>query len=84
MERLKRKPVSLRQSIRGAIAKFSVLGFWTQLLLAYALHKSFIFIRIPITVAITPKVVKTLRGWGWNIGNPTAKTGSIAAQAGKG
>jgi hypothetical protein len=36
--------------------------------LAYALHKSFIFIRVPITAAITPKVVRTLRGWGWNIG----------------
>lgn len=43
-------------------------GIWTQLLLAYGVHKSLIFIRIPITVAITPKVVKTLRGWGWKIG----------------
>ena len=41
---------------------------WTQLALAYAIHKSFIFVRVPLTVAITPKVVKTLRGWGWNIG----------------
>lgn len=44
-------------------------AIWTQLALAYAIHKSlFIFIRIPLTVAITPKVVKTLRGWGWQIG----------------
>lgn len=40
----------------------------TQLALAYAIHKSFIFIRVPITAAITPKVVRVLRGWGWNIG----------------
>ncbi|VBB75034.1 Putative protein of unknown function [Podospora comata] len=40
----------------------------TQLALAYAIHKSFIFFRIPLTAAITPKIVKTLRGWGWQIG----------------
>lgn len=43
-------------------------GIWTQLALAYAIHKSFIFVRIPLTIAVTPKVVKTLRAWGWNIG----------------
>ncbi|TQS33578.1 hypothetical protein Golomagni_06072 [Golovinomyces magnicellulatus] len=40
----------------------------TQLALAYAIHKSFIFLRVPLTAAVTPKVVKVLRGWGWNIG----------------
>ncbi|UNI20677.1 DUF1279 super [Purpureocillium takamizusanense] len=40
----------------------------TQLALAYAIHKSFIFIRVPLTAAVTPKVVKMLRSWGWNIG----------------
>ncbi|ETS81632.1 hypothetical protein PFICI_06634 [Pestalotiopsis fici W106-1] len=40
----------------------------TQLALAYAIHKSFIFIRVPLTAAILPKVVKVLRSWGWNIG----------------
>lgn len=55
-------------------------GIWTQLALAYAIHKSFIFVRVPLTVAMTPKIVKTLRGWGWNIGKmptrkPRAKTG---------
>ena len=48
-------------------------GLWTQLALAYAIHKSFIFIRVPLTAAVTPKIVKTLRGWGWNIGRPTRK-----------
>lgn len=45
-------------------------GIWTQLLLAYGVHKSLIFFRIPLTAAVTPKIVKTLRGWGWNIGRP--------------
>jgi len=34
----------------------------TQLALAYAIHKSFIFIRVPLTVALTPRLVKVLRG----------------------
>jgi len=48
-------------------------SIWTQLALAYAIHKSFIFLRVPLTAAVTPKVVKTLRSWGWNIGKRPAK-----------
>lgn len=54
---------------------FHPTGIWTQLALAYAIHKSFIFIRVPLTVSITPKVVKTLRGWGWNIGKVPSRKG---------
>ena len=50
------------------------LGIWTQLALAYAIHKSFIFIRVPLTAAVTPKVVKVLRGWGWDIGKRRPKS----------
>ena len=49
------------------------IGLWTQLALAYAIHKSFIFVRVPITAAITPKVVKMLRKWGWDIGKRKPK-----------
>ncbi|KAK2750223.1 hypothetical protein FQN55_002368 [Onygenales sp. PD_40] len=49
-------------------------SLWTQLALAYAIHKSFIFIRVPLTAAVTPKVVKTLRRWGWDIGKRKPKT----------
>lgn len=45
-------------------------GLATQFALAYAIHKSFIVFRIPLTAAVTPKIVKTLRSWGWNIGKP--------------
>lgn len=48
-------------------------SIWTQLALAYAIHKSFIFIRVPLAVAVTPKVVKVLRGWGWDIGKRRPK-----------
>ncbi|KAF2431925.1 hypothetical protein EJ08DRAFT_659606 [Tothia fuscella] len=52
---------------------------WTQLALAYAIHKSFIFIRVPLTAAVTPKVVKTLRGWGWDIGKRKPKSTSAVS-----
>ncbi|KAL4740161.1 hypothetical protein BDV11DRAFT_185828 [Aspergillus similis] len=50
-------------------------SLWTQLALAYAIHKSFIFVRVPLTAAITPKVVKQLRKWGWDVvkGKPKTK-----------
>ncbi|KAI9712553.1 MAG: hypothetical protein M1812_006862 [Candelaria pacifica] len=48
-------------------------SIWTQLALAYAIHKSFIFLRVPLTAAVTPKVVKVLRGWGWDIGKRKPK-----------
>lgn len=42
--------------------------FLTEFGIAYALHKSLIFIRVPITAAITPKAVLTLQRWGFNVG----------------
>jgi hypothetical protein len=50
-----------------------VAAIWTQLGLAYIVHKSFIFIRVPLTAAVLPKVVKTLRSWGYNIGKKKPK-----------
>jgi hypothetical protein len=58
-------------------------GIWTQLALAYAVHKSFIFIRVPLTAAILPKVVKTLRGWGYNIGKMPSRK-AVTAGSGTG
>ncbi|KAF2184366.1 hypothetical protein K469DRAFT_688836 [Zopfia rhizophila CBS 207.26] len=49
-------------------------SIWTQVALAYAIHKSFIFIRVPLTAAVIPKVVKTLRKWGWDIGKRKPKS----------
>ncbi|KAM3079325.1 DUF1279 superfamily [Clarireedia jacksonii] len=53
----------------------------TQLALAYAIHKSFMFVRVPLTAAITPKVVRTLRSWGWDIGKRTTKETKAAKRA---
>ncbi|KAL8937727.1 MAG: hypothetical protein Q9211_003540 [Gyalolechia sp. 1 TL-2023] len=54
-------------------------SIWTQLALAYAIHKSFIFLRVPLTAAVTPNVVKLLRRWGWDIGKRRPK----AVQSGR-
>ncbi|KFY82740.1 hypothetical protein V500_10351 [Pseudogymnoascus sp. VKM F-4518 (FW-2643)] len=63
------------------VKKEASLG--TQLALAYAIHKSFIFLRVPATVALTPKVVKVLRGWGWNIGKRSTEAEKAARKVGK-
>lgn len=44
----------------------------TEFGIAYALHKSLIFIRVPLTAAITPGTVRTLQKWGFNIGKKAA------------
>lgn len=49
-------------------------AIWTQLGLAYLVHKSLIFFRVPLTAAVLPKVVKTLRKWGYNIGKKKPKS----------
>ncbi|KAJ8117732.1 hypothetical protein OPT61_g1139 [Boeremia exigua] len=50
-------------------------SIWTQLGLAYLVHKSLIFFRVPLTAAVLPKVVKKLRKWGYNIGKTKPKSG---------
>ena len=44
----------------------------TEFALAYAIHKSLIFIRLPITAAITPAVVKYLQSKGFKVGKLAA------------
>ncbi|KAJ6085924.1 hypothetical protein N7486_010205 [Penicillium sp. IBT 16267x] len=61
--------------VQAEALKYEEASIWTQLALAYAIHKSvFIFVRVPLTAAVTPKVVKVLRSWGWNIGKRKPKT----------
>ncbi|CAK9440406.1 uncharacterized protein LODBEIA_P45060 [Lodderomyces beijingensis] len=47
---------------------------WTEFALAYGIHKSLIFIRLPITAAITPGIVGVLRRWGFKIGTDKLST----------
>lgn len=43
----------------------------TEFGIAYTLHRSLFFVRIPLTLAITPLVVKILQRRGYNIGKAT-------------
>jgi len=53
---------------------YVLLGLWTEILLAYGIHKTLvIWIRVPLAVAITPKIVKVLRARGWKIGRTKPK-----------
>lgn len=60
----------------GPLSWFS----WTEFAIAYGIHKSiFIFVRVPLTAALTPLIVKLLRGWGFKIGtDKLATTAAIA------
>lgn len=52
------------------LAQFS----WTEFAIAYGIHKSLIFIRVPLVAAITPSIVKVLRRWGFKIGTDNLST----------
>ncbi|TNY17805.1 hypothetical protein DMC30DRAFT_419430 [Rhodotorula diobovata] len=57
----------------------------TTAVLAYAVHKTLLLpFRVGVTVAVTPRVVRTLQSWGWKVGMaagapPTAKAAASAA-----
>lgn len=72
-ERNKSEASTLSSPFSSEQRSNSPIGLATQLALAYAIHKSFIFIRVPLTISVTPRVVKVLRGWGWDIGKRTTK-----------
>ncbi|ODV88152.1 hypothetical protein CANARDRAFT_5450 [[Candida] arabinofermentans NRRL YB-2248] len=55
---------------------------WTEFAVAYAIHKSLIFIRLPITAAITPAVVGKLRSLGFNVGKFTSAAKHSVGQEG--
>ncbi|BGP40901.1 DUF1279 super [Rhodotorula kratochvilovae] len=60
-------------------------AYATTAVLAYAVHKTLLLpFRVGVTVAVTPRVVRTLQGWGWRVGMaagapPTAKAAAGAA-----
>ncbi|GAV30354.1 hypothetical protein PMKS-003865 [Pichia membranifaciens] len=54
----------------------------TEFALAYAIHKSLIFIRLPITAAITPWVVGRLQKMGFKIGKISSSQIAAAVQKG--
>ena len=71
-----------QDKITAASEKSSMFSWfsWTEFVIAYGIHKSvFIFVRVPLTAAFTPSIVKILRGWGFKIGtDKLATTAHIA------
>ncbi|ODV79681.1 uncharacterized protein CANTADRAFT_25584 [Suhomyces tanzawaensis NRRL Y-17324] len=62
--------------VQTVLSQFS----WTEFAIAYGIHKSLIFIRVPICAAITPGVVKLLRRWGFKIGTDKLSTSATLAK----
>ncbi|GJN91245.1 hypothetical protein Rhopal_004263-T1 [Rhodotorula paludigena] len=62
-------------------------AYATTAVLAYAVHKTLLLpFRVGVTMAITPRVVRTLQGWGWRVGMaagapPTAQSAAAAKAA---
>ncbi|KAK9471369.1 uncharacterized protein V1510DRAFT_420315 [Dipodascopsis tothii] len=48
-------------------------SLWTEAVIAYGIHKGLMVVRVPLTAAITPSIVKLLRSYGWNIGKTSGK-----------
>lgn len=66
-----------------AVGKDEEVSIWTEAAIAYGIHKAlFIFIRVPITAAITPPIVKALQRRGYKVGK-SAKDAANAATAAK-
>ncbi|GAA5949355.1 hypothetical protein JCM3765_003381 [Sporobolomyces pararoseus] len=75
-------PVEVGTSALATEGKKSAYSAYaTTAVLAYAIHKTALLpVRVGITVWATPKVVRALRSWGWNVGQMPA-TAAVAAQA---
>ncbi|ORY87510.1 hypothetical protein BCR35DRAFT_302302 [Leucosporidium creatinivorum] len=66
----------------GAVveSKSSYSAIVSTAVLAYAIHKTLLLpVRVGVTIAITPRIVRTLQSWGWNVG--LAKSGVATATA---
>ncbi|GAV55764.1 hypothetical protein ZYGR_0AY01570 [Zygosaccharomyces rouxii] len=74
-EKLARKQVEDSSQVeRSWWQEFKQSTLLAEFLIAYGIHKSLIFIRLPITAAITPPTVRLLQKWGFNIGPQMFKT----------
>ncbi|GAA6005552.1 Nat2p [Rhodotorula paludigena] len=72
---------------RSAAGGSGYQAYATTAVLAYAVHKTLLLpFRVGVTMAITPRVVRTLQGWGWRVGMaagapPTAQSAAAAKAA---
>ncbi|KAM0789404.1 hypothetical protein ACM66B_000231 [Microbotryomycetes sp. NB124-2] len=64
----------------GNAAKSDYSAFATTAVLAYAIHKTLLLpVRVGITIAVTPRIVRVLQSWGWNVG--VSQPGTLAGAA---
>lgn len=56
--------------------------FLTEFGIAYVIHKALIFVRVPLTVAITPAIARQLGQWGFNVKRamPSVDKNQLAAR----
>ncbi|KAG4305171.1 hypothetical protein PORY_001341 [Pneumocystis oryctolagi] len=64
--RLKRNTASL--SANKESTEYESPSIWTEIAIAYGIHKLLILIRVPLTAALTPPLVRILNQRGWSIG----------------
>ncbi|ORY83200.1 hypothetical protein BCR37DRAFT_341363, partial [Protomyces lactucae-debilis] len=65
------EPGVVTEAVHKEVQKHGVkpASIWTEAAIAYGIHKAiFIFVRVPITIAITPGIVKALVKRGWKVG----------------
>lgn len=70
IERIREKKARLEEERRSGIQgskweRFKHSHLLAEFLIAYGIHKSIVFIRIPVTAAITPSMSRLLRHWGF-------------------
>lgn len=62
-------------------AKSSEPSLWTVFIIAYGIHKVLLPLRVGLTAALTPPIVKRLQKMGWNVGRNVVTEGGKAAKA---
>ncbi|CCJ28955.1 unnamed protein product [Pneumocystis jirovecii] len=64
--RLKRSTTSLLENKDNT--EHESPSIWTEIAIAYGIHKLLILVRVPLTAAFTPPLVRILNQRGWFIG----------------
>ncbi|QSL65734.1 hypothetical protein MERGE_000012 [Pneumocystis wakefieldiae] len=63
------RPKSSQSSLSrsGESRKNEEASIWTEIAIAYGIHKLLIFVRVPLTAALTPPLVRLLIQQGWSV-----------------
>lgn len=75
------KVLSIRDRLQVKWDSIKTSPILTELILAYGLHKSLIFVRIPLTAAITPTLARYLPRAAARVNRPPLHTGTTSTSA---